>query len=197
MSNETDRLFAILSSPAFLAMEGLTNEVPIFIHAYEVAQEDGVCAMIKALASRLRNAGVETAEADLFQLFLEELEAEDVLEGFIEGESEYDRNELLSALQSRADPKDRLVPRLVDLMEQEQARLTLLSGIGHIYPFLRAHSLLEAIQPAMMRHPVVMFFPGEYIQVPGKGSQLRLFGRIQPKDYYRAFNLAHYRIKSV
>ncbi len=45
-----------------------------------------------------------------------------------------------------------------------------------------------------MRHPVVLFFPGEYIQVPEKGSQLRLFGTMPGEGYYRAFNMEHYRL---
>lgn len=195
MTGETERLFGILSSKRFLAMEGLANEVPIFIHAYDAEHEDAVVAMIRALGTRLRNAGVETAEVDLFRLFLAELETEGLREAFVEGERDFERKDLLEDLQNYASP-DRLVPRLVELMERESARITLLSGVGRMYPFLRAHTLLDSIQPAMMRHPVVMFFPGEYIQVPGKGSQLRLFGTLPGDGYYRAFNLAHYRIQT-
>jgi hypothetical protein len=81
-------------------------------------------------------------------------------------------------------------------MEDEHVKLTLLSGVGHIFPFLRAHTLLDSIQPAMMEHPVVLFFPGEYTQTEGLGSQLRLFGSLPSKGYYRAFNLDHYRLPS-
>lgn len=82
-------------------------------------------------------------------------------------------------------------------MEEDGLQLTLLSGVGHIFPFLRTHSLLESIQPAMMHHPLVMFFPGEYIQFTGLGSRLRLFGCVQSKGYYRAFNLDRYRLPNL
>jgi Domain of unknown function (DUF1788) len=193
MSIDAERLYSILSSERFLSMQGLANEVPIFIHAYNVADEDRVAAMIKSLGSRLRNAGIQIAEVDLFELLLAELREEGLLDDVIADESTFDRKSLLGDLKNYADAS-RLVPRLVDMMENTSARVSLLSGVGHIFPFLRAHALLDSIQPAMMRHPVVLFFPGEYIQVPGHGSELRLFGSMPGEGYYRAFNLDHYRL---
>jgi hypothetical protein len=193
MINDSDRLYHILSSERFLSMQGLANEVPIFIHAYDVANEDRVLAMIKSLASRVRNTGIQVAEVDLFGLLLAELRDEGLLDDFINDETTFDRKSLLGDLKNYA-AATRLVPRLVRVMEDAGAKLTLLFGVGHIFPFLRAHTLLDSIQPAMMRHPVVLFFPGEYIQVPDKGSQLRLFGSMPGEGYYRAFNLDHYRL---
>lgn len=193
MINDSDRLYHILSSERFLSMQGLANEVPIFIHAYDVANEDRVLAMIKSLASRVRNTGIQVAEVDLFGLLLAELRDEGLLDDFINEETTFDRKSLLGDLKNYA-AATRLVPRLVRVMEDAGAKLTLLFGVGHIFPFLRAHTLLDSIQPAMMRHPVVLFFPGEYIQVPDKGSQLRLFGSMPGEGYYRAFNLDHYRL---
>lgn len=193
MSIDAERLYNILSSERFLSMQGLANEVPIFIQAYNVADEDRVAALIKSLGSRIRNAGIQIAEIDLFDLLLAELRDESLLEDIIADESTFDRKSLLGDLKNYADAS-RLVPRLVRTMESAEAKVTLLFGVGHIFPFLRAHSLLDSIQPAMMRHPVVLFFPGEYIQVPGQGSQLRLFGSMPGEGYYRAFNLDHYRL---
>lgn len=189
----SERLFQILSSEAFLAMRGLANEVPIFIQPYDVRQEDRTADMVRGLAQRLLNEGVKVVEADLFRLFLDELEDEGLLDAFIDEDAGYDRNDLLRDLRNHADPRQRLVPRLAGIMAEEGVRITLLTGVGHIFPFLRAHTLLDSIQPAMMNHPLVMFFPGEYIHTPDRGSQLRLFGSLPAKGYYRAFNLDHYR----
>ena len=50
----------------------------------------------------------------------------------------------------------------------------------------------------MLRHPVVIFFPGEYTQDLDGGSHLRLFGSIPApvinNPYYRATNLDRYAI---
>jgi hypothetical protein len=177
-------------------MQGLANEVPIFIQTYDVEEEDRVCKMIKTLTTRLRNAGIQAADVDLFQLLLDELREEGLLNSLIEDEPSFDRADLFDTLKNYADPTSRLVPRLVRQMKAADVRLTLLSGVGHIFPFLRAHTLLDSIQPIMMQHPVVLFFPGEYTQTDGLGSQLRLFGSLPSKGYYRAFNLDHYRIPS-
>lgn len=194
MNHLLDRLFSILSSEGFLSMQGLANEVPIFIQPYDVREEDRVSAMIRALAQRLRTSGTKVAEVDLFQLLLEELKEEGLLDAFTDEDAGYDRQDLLRDIRNYADPKTRLVPRLVKIMEEDGVQITLVSGVGHVFPFLRAHTLLDSIQPAMMHHPLVMFFPGEYIQTPGLGSQLRLFGSLPAKGYYRAFNLDHYRL---
>jgi hypothetical protein len=196
MTRSLESLFSILSSERFLGMQGLANEVPIFIQTYDVEEEDRVCKMIKTLTTRLRNAGIQAADVDLFQLLLDELREEGLLNSLIEDEPSFDRADLFDTLKNYADPTSRLVPRLVRQMKAADVRLTLLSGVGHIFPFLRAHTLLDSIQPIMMQHPVVLFFPGEYTQTDGLGSQLRLFGSLPSKGYYRAFNLDHYRIPS-
>ncbi len=190
MNHSLESLFQILSSERFLSMQGLANEVPIFIKTYDVAEEDHTAALIKNLGSRLRNHGIKVAEVDLFKLLLEELREEGLLDDLIRDEATYDRSDLYDTLKNHADPTSRLVPRLVRQMEDAEVRLTLVSGVGHIFPFLRAHTLLDSIQPAMMEHPV------QYTQAEGIGSQLRLFGSLPSKGYYRAFNLDHYRLPS-
>ena len=37
--------------------------------------------------------------------------------------------------------------------------------------------------------PLVLFFPGEYVQTPGSGASLHLFGRKEGRGYYRAFDV--------
>jgi len=193
-----ERLFKILGHPDFLAMKGLANEVPIFIQTYEPAQEDALRRMVEHVASRLRSTGVTVQTLDLFELVLEELDANDLLEPLLSGEAEWEQADVLETLQNYSDPKTHLVPRLVDAMGGEETQLTLVTGPGRVYPFLRTHTILESLQPAMLDHPVVIFFPGEYEQDPNGGSHLRLFGSVPSptivNPYYRAHNLAHYRI---
>jgi hypothetical protein len=198
MPNPTEHLFSILSHPDFLAMKGLANEVPIFIHAYEPQQEDAVRQMVDNLASRLKSGGVPLVVIDLFDVVLEQLEEEGRLDKILEKEPTMGKQKLLEMLCNLSDPKTRLIPRLMQQMGNGDVKLTLLTGIGRVFPFLRTHTVLESLQPAMMRHPVVMFFPGHYQQEQGLGSQLRLFGSMANpplyRPYYRAFNLEHYRL---
>ena len=194
----SERLFQILSHPNFLAMKGLANEVPIFIQTYEPAQEDAISRMVESLAIRLQNSGITLTSLDLFSLVLEELEEHHILNDLLKDEANSQKVELLETLQNYSDPKTHLIPRLIRAIGNEGAQLTLITGPGRIFPFLRTHTILESLQPAMLRHPVVIFFPGEYAQDPSGGSHLRLFGSIpSPRinnPYYRATNLEHYRL---
>ena len=104
MTKDSDRLYQILSSERFLSMQGLANEVPIFIHAYDVADEDRIIAMIKSMGSRLRNEGIQVVEVDLFGLLLAELRDEGLLDDFIEGETTFERKDLLGDLKNYAGP---------------------------------------------------------------------------------------------
>jgi hypothetical protein len=192
-----ERLFRILTARDFLEMRGLANEVPIFIQAYEPAQEVGVRQMVDGLTGRMRSKGFVVKTLDLFDLVLEELEEHDLLNEIIEHEASWEKVELFETLKNYSDPETHLIPRLMRAIGDE-TQLTMLTGVGRVYPFLRTHTILESLQPAMLRHPVVMFFPGEYTQELGGGSHLRLFGthpspRIH-NPYYRALNLDHYRL---
>lgn len=175
-------------------MQGLLNSDPVYVQPYDVKNEDQAASMIHSLIQRLRNSGIKVAVADLFQLLLDELRDEQLLDIYAADNTEFDRQDLFGDLKNFADAKTRIVPRLAQVMNREGVQLTLLTGVGHVYPFLRAHTILDSIAPEMMRHPLVMFFPGEYSYTQSLGSQLRLFGTIPPKGYYRAFNLDHYRI---
>jgi len=192
-----DRLFRIITARDFLAMKGLANEVPLFIQAYEPAQEVGVRQMVDGLTGRMRSKGLVVKTLDLFNLVLEELEEHGLLNEIVDNEANWQKVELFETLRNYSDPKTHLIPRLIRTIGDD-TQVTLLTGAGRVYPFLRTHTILESLQPAMLPHPVVMFFPGEYTQELGGGSHLRLFGthpspRIH-NPYYRALNLDHYRL---
>ncbi|MBA4159440.1 MAG: DUF1788 domain-containing protein [Gemmatimonadetes bacterium] len=193
-----ERLVRILGDPNFLAMKGLANEVPIFIQTYRPEQEDALRRMVESLAGRLRNAGITVRPLDLFELVLAELEEHGILDELLEHEQAWEKADVLETLQNFSDPRTRLVPRLMRAIGDGETQLTLVTGSGRVYPFLRTHNLLESLQPAMLNHPIVIFFPGEYTQDPDGGSQLRLFGsELGPRivtPYYRAANLDHLRI---
>lgn len=194
----TERLFAIFSHCDFLGMKGLANEVPIFIQSYDPLQEDGIRRMVDSLTSRLLNTGVSAKAIDFFDLVLEELEAHQILEDLIREEKTFEKAELLDTLRNYSDPQTHLVPRLIEAISEDNAQLTLITGARRVFPFLRTHTILESLQPAMLHRPMVIFFPGEYAQDPNGGSQLRLFGSIPTPGiqnaYYRAINLEHYRL---
>ena len=61
--------------------------------------------------------------------------------------------------------------------------ILLLTGVGDVFPFMRVHMLLDALQPHFSDIPILVMYPGKF-----DGSYMRLFNRLEPNSYYRAFN---------
>ena len=198
LSELADRLYEIFRDPGFLSMTGQGNEVPLFIQTYEQTDHDGMMRLIDSLIIRLHASGVAIQRVDLFDLVLLELQECGILEDLLRDESAFEREDVLETLRNYSDPKTYLVKRLGPAFENADVQLTLITGSGRIFPFLRTHSILESIQPIMVQHPVTIFFPGQYEQDRTGGSLLKLFGTIPSptivNPYYRAKNLAHYRM---
>jgi hypothetical protein len=189
----------VLTRPEFLEMRGVAKEVPIFIQTYSPADEDQLRVVVKGAEQFLRKQGLRVKQVDLFDLVLQLLEAKGYLDVVLQEEPSWSKSDLLDTLQNVAEPTAALVPKLmVELGDDTQ--ISLITGSGRIYPFLRTHTIIEALQPKMVRHPVVIFFPGEYSQDADGGSYLRLFGSTTASKienpHYRATNLAYFDIKS-
>lgn len=198
LADLTERLFAIFRHRSFLDMQGLANEVPIFVQTYAPSDEDKMRDETGHLVARLRAVGVGAQRLDLFDLVLDELEESGLLAPLVEDEKTFDKQDLFETLVNYSSPRTHLVPRLAKHMAAEGTQLTFITGSGRVFPFLRTHTILESLQPQMVGHPVVIFFPGEYVQELGGGSSLRLFGSIPSptivNPYYRAINLDTYRL---
>ena len=59
-----------------------------------------------------------------------------------------------------------------------------LTGIGKCHPIIASHNILNNLHQVLDTIPVVMFYPGTY-----SGQDLKLFGTMEGKNYYRAFRL--------
>jgi hypothetical protein len=198
LSDLAERLFVLFRSPGFLSMSGQANEVPLFIQTYNPSEEDGMKRLLDSLIVRLQASGITIQRVDLFDMVLSELEESGILDDFLRDEASFEKEDVLETLRNFSDPKTHLVKRLAPLFENADTQLTIITGSGRIFPFLRTHTILESIQPIMVQHPVVIFFPGQYEQDLNGGSLLKLFGTIPSpaivNPYYRATNLSHYRM---
>jgi len=194
----TERLFQLFTRHDFIEMKGVAHEIPFYIQTYDVSKEDEIMNMVTSLGMRLKSAGVAVSSINLFEVVLADLKKNGLLDELIASEADYSKQDLFETLQNVSDPKTRLVPRIVEELSRDSAKLTLITGSGRVYPFLRTHTILESLQPAMVNHPVVIFFPGEYTQDDLGGSHLRLFGSVpSPKinnPFYRAVNLDHVKL---
>lgn len=179
------RLRAKLSDPMFLANKGIGNEIGFFVFPYDASREDEVRARMAALVS-LSDEGklpCRTVHRDLWDVFLQICEQRRILDKISDLERRRGSRVLLDRLQKIATPE--AFVQAMDYEPHEPGRdVLLVTGVGKVYPIVRAHSILENAQHVFADVPVVLLYPGKY-----DGAQLHLFNSIGDGNYYRAFNL--------
>lgn len=176
-----DRIRGRIVQPDFLANRGLGNEVGIYIFQYEACDE----LMVRDHVARLkRDASLpcRIVERNLWEVFLGICTRRRILDKFPAFEKKRGSAALLAHLGRSVTPEN-----FVDAMDDgphEPGDVLFITGVGQVYPFVRAHSILENAQHRFEDVPVVLFYPGRY-----DGQSLKLFGRLDDSNYYRAFDL--------
>ncbi|MGO6736479.1 DUF1788 domain-containing protein [Rhizobium ruizarguesonis] len=166
----------------FLEGRGLGKEVPFYAFDYPASDEEAVASYVTWLVEDInRRNGISIVEVNLLALIRTMLIGRGIFEKAVNMEMSKGPKGLLSALKGPLESG-----KVADavLAATESADVLFLTGIGQAYPMVRAHSLLNNLQPRIGNTPVVMFFPGRY-----NGLSLQLFGDLQESSYYRAFKL--------
>jgi hypothetical protein len=189
-----EKLFEVMQSDRFLQSDGLGNEVPLYIQPYPAAAQNLVDTGIQALTQRLTAAGENVLSINLLEMVYEMTSEGNRLQRLLEKEPTMDPEKMLSTMARWTDAKEHLVPAITARFASQEWRVAIIHGCGAVFPYLRIHTILENLQPHMDSRPVVFFFPGEYMNREAAGSELRLFGCLPHKGYYRAFNLDHYHL---
>ena len=185
-----EHLYQVISNQEFLRMESLGGEIPFFIAAFDPKQQNDVKRAIRKLKNKLDTNGIPVLELNLYDIALELLNDE-LGEGEIfELEKTMDKREFKEALQSILDINEVLIPKIKSLIENSSAKVYFLTGIGLVFPFIRSHNVLNNLQNIAKKAPTVAFFAGDY-----NGYSLELFGLMKDDNYYRAFNIANYKLK--
>ncbi|MGH9426407.1 MAG: DUF1788 domain-containing protein [Terriglobia bacterium] len=184
----TERLNQILPkiiSDEFLSGSGLGNEIAFHIFDYLPEEELRIREHLHFLLDRLpkQKPGLRVTHLNLFDFVLDHLKRRNLLGRAIQLQREKGDEALKKAL---AGPlhEDKLAAVFAEVVQSSQHDLVLLSGVGSVWPLLRSHTLLNNLHPVMGRTPLIMFYPGRY-----DGQSLRLFGKLQHANYYRAFKL--------
>ena len=192
LSSRLNQILPRVSSESFLSSEGIGNEIACYIFDYPATDELQVRAhiimMMDRLASHHKELGV--MHLNLLEVSVAYLEQRGVLEKALQMQTAKDDAAILQALKGPL-VAEKLRDFIVAEHKPADYDLVLLSGVGSVWPMLRAHSLLNCLHTVMGKTPLVMFYPGTF-----DGTTLRLFGQIAPstskpgtKPYYRAFTL--------
>ena len=176
-----DKVRELIQEPEFLEGKGLSNEVNIRIFCYNPEDEMIVRHFVQqlevdySLSCRLR-------VCNLYHTFLSICEDMDITDAIPDMEKEDGSIYLLNQLHSAID-KDEFIKK-IQFEPHKCGDVLMLTGVGEVFPFMRIHSLLEALQPYFFFFFILVMYPGEF-----DGHHLKLFNRLQPNDYYRAFNV--------
>lgn len=180
LDKRLDDLQKLIQTPEFLEGKGLSNEVNIRIFCYDAKDEIVVEDFVQKLVKN-KNLNCNIRECNLYKIFLSICEDMGIIDAISEMEKEEGGTYLLQQLHSAISESD-----FINKIQYEPHRIgdvLFITGVGDAFPFMRVHALLEALQPHFSDIPILVMYPGEF-----NGFQLRLFNKLQPNDYYRAFN---------
>lgn len=168
-----------------------SNDLPIYIQTYPIANDEEVLEQVELLANRLIKEGLINAiHIDLYKLVISILKEEDILDNILESESEIFKTDVFEALCSVLS-----VERVMEEIDKtlvgcdNQPQIVCITGIAQLYPYLRAHNILNGITAMLRNTATILFYPGVY-----DNYRFNLFGTIKEDNYYRANNMSDINI---
>lgn len=174
-----------LISDELLRNSGLGNEIGFYIFDYPPESELEVREYIQLVIEQLpkKKPGLRAKHINLFKLMVDYLSSRGLLDRALKLQKEKGDEALHKALKGPLH-EGKLAQAFIDEAEPQSHDLILMSGVGSAWSLLRSHTLLNNLHPLMQGIPLVVFYPGTY-----DGQGLRLFGRLEERNYYRAFRL--------
>ena len=177
-----DKLRDRIQEADFLGGKGLSNEVNIHIFRYDAEDEMTVQHFLKQITTD-QTLSCHLVECNLYETFLSICADLDIMDSIPEMEQTDGSDFLLEQLHS-AVGENEFIAKIQENGPCVNGDVLLLTGVGDAFPFMRVHKMLEALQPYYSNVPILVMYPGTY-----DGSYVRLFNKLKPNPYYRAFNV--------
>lgn len=185
MSNILERLDKLkvqMQDSDFQKGNGLSNEVNIHIFCYDPKDEMAVRYFTEQLVSD-HDVNCHVIEKNLYKILLKLCEDKRLLDKIPKLEETKGTKFILDNLQGKSASAKNFVAEICKDGFKE-GDVLLITGVGEAYPFIRAHDILNAIQPQELNSiPIVVLYPGSF-----DGRDVYLFNKLPKQDYYRAFN---------
>ncbi len=181
-----NEILPTITSSNFLERKGLGNEIPFYIFNYPPENEVRLRRHLVFLLERVKkqHPHIRVVHVELFSVMVRYLKEHNLLDKAFEMEAQKGSEVLWKALSASVKPERFVKAVLANQFDFARCDLILMNGVGNVWPWIRAHSLLNNLQQVTGNVPLVLFYPGEY-----DGQVLRLFGKLGGDNYYRAFRL--------
>ncbi|MGH1584410.1 DUF1788 domain-containing protein [Lactiplantibacillus plantarum] len=172
----------------FQESRGLSNEVSYYILGYAPEDKPIVRESIDKMERRFNQAsvGVDIIEFNVYQIMWKLLDEIGIRQNVFDMEEnegiEYLTEQLNNVLKM-TDSENLFVKYMEEHLENQNS-VIFLTGIGEIFPLIRAHKILNTMHQIISSVPVILFYPGEY-----NSLSLSMFGETKEDNYYRAFQI--------
>jgi hypothetical protein len=183
LQKRLDLVLERIESPAFLDSDGLGNEIGFWVFDYPAKHELIVREQLPHIIDKLTKRGHKFVHLNIFETLIEMLESRGLLERTFAREKEVGMDAIRKNLAGPLS-QEKVAKFIEAKIKPETLEFVVLSGLGSAWPLVRGHELLSALQDVMGNTPLVLFYPGEY-----SGRDLHMFGKIESRNYYRAFKL--------
>ena len=181
LKERLDNLRKTIQEPEFLEGKGLSNEVNIRIFCYDPADEMTIRHFIEQIMTN-KSLEFHPIEYNLYKIFISICEDKRILNAIPPMEDKRGAQFLKEQLNRVANNMT-----FVDKMKyepHESGDVLMITGEGKVFPFIRVHDLLNAMQPEFPDIPILVFYPGSF-----DGRNMQLFNRLGKDSYYRAFSI--------
>lgn len=175
-----------LGQEDFLANRGIGNEIGFFTFCYDPALELDARAFVAQLQQEGEQGKLpcNLIVRNLYDVVLQVLEDKRILRAVPRREEKIGPDKLAGELSQRVCPPD-VVAQALDYGPHAHGDVLLLTGVGEVYPLLRAHDLLNNMLTRFDDLPVVLMYPGTFT-----GQSFSLFNTFPAADYYRAIDIS-------
>lgn len=174
--------------------EGLSNEVGYYIFDYPADQELYMRKQIDKIQESPLAARVNLKVFDIYDIMMHLLKDQEKYTGSdpipiledIEKNQGFDvLIEQINNILEMSENNNLIVGYIKERIPEGDGQcIVFLTGLGKVYPIIRAHKILNTMHQVLDNNPVVMFYPGNYDEM-----SLRAFGEIKDQNYYRAFRI--------
>lgn len=179
-----------IKSSDFLANRGLGNEVGYYIFDYNPKDEFLIREHVRNLLiqNSPENDGYTLQVFNLYQIMLDFIDEKGYLNKIAQMEKKHDI-EFVGSRVNRLMKMEEFDDTQMYFTKYISERVTansvvILTGIGEIYPIIRAHSVLNKMHLVYTKRPVIMMYPGEYDRL-----RLTILETNREVNYYRAFRI--------
>ncbi len=172
-------------STEFLTGQSLGNDIGFWIFDYPAEEELKVREYIQFLEGMLKkkHSHLKFVNINLLQAVVDYLTERNFIDKAIHMQKAKGDEAVFKALKGPLH-MDKFAPYLSKKYAATEQDIVLVTGVGSVWPLLRAHNLLNSLHAILGHKPVALFYPGHY-----DGQIMSLFGKIPSNNYYRAFRL--------